>query len=77
MPSKARDFGAFFMSRAGVTLLRDAGYYAIGAGMLVAGIVGLRELAPADGAWATIVQSSPLIATAAGGVWAVVKARYS
>ena len=73
MTAKAKSFGAFLVSRAGVVILRDAGYYAIGAGLLVAGIVGLRELAPGDGLLAYLVQSSPLIATAAGAVWAVVK----
>jgi hypothetical protein len=72
--AKARDFGAFLVSRPGLAVLRDAGYYAIGAGLLVAGIVGLRDFAPGDGAIATLVKSSPLIATAVGAVWAVVKA---
>lgn len=74
MSAKARDLGAFLVSRAGIAALRDAGYYAIGAGLLVAGIVGLRDFAPGDGLIATLVQSSPLIATAAGAVWAMVKA---
>jgi hypothetical protein len=74
MTAKAAAFGAFLASRKGVAVLRDAGYYAIGAGLLVAGIVGLREFAPDDGIWASIVHASPLIATAAGAVWAIVKA---
>lgn len=74
MTAKARDFGAFLVSRAGIAALRDAGYYAIGAGLLVAGIVGLRDFAPGDGPIATLVKSSPLIATAAGAVWAMAKA---
>jgi hypothetical protein len=74
MSAKARDFGAFLVSRAGVAALRDVGYYAIGAGLLVAGIVGLRDFAPGDGFLATLVQSSPLIATAVGAVWAMAKA---
>jgi hypothetical protein len=73
MTSKAKAFAQFLVSRAGVIVLRDAGYYAIGAGLLVAGIVGLRELAPGDGIVAHLVQSSPLIATAAGAIWVVVK----
>lgn len=72
--AKARDIGAFLVSRAGVTLVRDAGYCAIGAGLLAAGIVGLRDLAPGDGFWSIFVQLAPLIATAVGGIWAVVKA---
>lgn len=74
MTAKARDFGAFLVSRAGISVLRDAGYYAIGAGLLVAGIVGLRDFAPGDGLIATLIQSSPLIATAVGAVWAMAKA---
>jgi hypothetical protein len=74
MTAKARDIGAFLVSRAGIAALRDAGYYAIGAGLLVAGIVGLRDVAPGGGIIATLVQSSPLIATAAGAVWAMAKA---
>lgn len=74
MTAKARGIGAFLVSRAGIAALRDAGYYAIGAGLLVAGIVGLRDFAPGDGFVAGLVQSSPLIATAAGAIWAMVKA---
>ena len=71
--AKARAFGEFLTTRAGIAVLRDAGYYAIGAGLLVAGIVGLREFAPGDGFVASLVQSSPLVATAAGAAWALVK----
>jgi hypothetical protein len=74
MTAKAKEIGAFLVSRAGIVVLRDAGYYAIGAGLLVAGIVGLRDFAPGDGAVAALVKSSPLVATAAGAVWAMVKA---
>jgi len=74
MTAKAREIGSFLVSRAGIAALRDAGYYAIGAGLLVAGIVGLRDFAPGDGLVAGLVQSSPLIATAAGAIWAMVKA---
>ena len=74
MTAKAREFGAFLVSRAGIAVLRDAGYYAIGAGLLVAGIVGLRDFAPGDGLVATLVRSSPLFATAAGAIWAMAKA---
>ena len=74
MTAKAKEFGAFLVSRAGVAVLRDVGYYAIGAGLLVAGIVGLRDFAHGDGFVATLVQASPLIATAVGAVWALVKA---
>ena len=74
MSARARDFGAFLVSRAGVAVLRDAGYYAIGAGLLVAGIVGLRDFAPETASIATLVKSSPLFATAAGAIWAIAKA---
>ena len=74
MSARAKDFGAFLVSRAGVAALRDAGYHAIGAGLLVAGIVGLRDFAPGNGAIATIVQASPLVATAVGAIWALAKA---
>lgn len=74
MTAKARDIGAFLISPAGIAALRDVGYYAIGAGLLVAGIVGLRDFASEDGIVATLVHSSPLVATAAGAVWAIVKA---
>jgi hypothetical protein len=74
MTAKAREIRAFIVSRAGVAALRDAGYYAIGAGLLVAGIVGLRDFAQGDGFVATLVQSSPLIATAVGAAWALAKA---
>jgi len=74
MSARARDFGAFLVSRAGIVALRDAGYYAIGAGLLVAGIVGLRDFAPGDGIVATVVHASPLVATAVGAIWALAKA---
>jgi hypothetical protein len=74
MSARAKAIGAFLVSRDGVAALRDAGYYAIGAGLLVAGIVGLRDFAQGDGLIATLVQSSPLIATAVGAAWAIAKA---
>jgi len=74
MTAKAKEIGVFLVSRAGIVALRDVGYYAIGAGLLVAGIVGLRDFAPGEGVVATLVKSSPLIATAAGAIWAIVKA---
>jgi len=54
--------------------MTNFGYYAIGAGLLVAGIVGPRDFAPGEGTVANLVKSSPLIATVAGAVWAMVKA---
>jgi hypothetical protein len=72
--AKAKDFGAFLVSRDGIAALRNAGYYAIGAGLLVAGIVGLRDFAPENGHVAALIKSSPLIATAAGAVWGMLKA---
>jgi hypothetical protein len=74
MTAKAKEIGAFLVSRAGIAALRDAGYYAIGAGLLVAGIVGLRDFAQEGSFIAALVHSSPLIATAAGAVWAMAKA---
>jgi hypothetical protein len=73
MTAKAKAFGEFLVSRAGIAALRDAGYYAIGAGLLVAGLVGLREFALGNGIVASLVHSSPLIATAAGAAWSLVK----
>lgn len=73
MTTKAKAFGEFLISPAGIAVLRDAGYYAIGAGLLVAGLVGLREFAVGNGVFASLVHSSPLIATAAGAAWSLIK----
>jgi hypothetical protein len=71
--AKAKAFGAFLVSPAGIAALRNAGYYAIGAGLFVAGLVGLRAFAPEHGVVATLVQSSPLLASALGAGWALIK----
>lgn len=74
MVAKVKSVGAFLISRPGLAVLRDVGYAAIGAGLMTAGIVGLRDFTPGDGFLASLIQSSPLIAMAAGAAWAMVKA---
>ncbi len=51
-----------------IAAIRDIGYFAIGLGLLVAGLSSFINVE----SW--LVTSSPIVATFVGGLWAAVKA---
>jgi hypothetical protein len=53
-----------------IRAIRDIGYCAVGAGLLVA---GLSSFVSPDSSFALLANSSPIVATIVGGIWAALK----